>query len=221
MRILGGYSREKASSKSSNVTGSVSVRQTRAEKSAEPDFAARSSYRIGRTIAGDAKKTLEAKRRRANDQRKRKMRYTAVISAACLIALGALFVGIRITLKQKAERELAELEAQNIQVKEPTVPIIDENVGENISQRVKDFVYDLEGDLAIEGIAIDHVSLPLQKARELRVFIGGRAEYYKMSLDRGSAVQAEDLARMVKYLNDNDIHPEYVDLRVSGKAYYK
>ncbi len=214
MKILGGYNQERMQNK-----------RSRAEKSAESDFAAQSvrsnNYRIGRTMAGDAKKALEAKRRRANDQRKRKIKMTAVISATCLVALIALFSVIHITMKQKAERELAEAEAAKVFVKEPTVPVVDENVGNNISQRVKDFVYDLENDLAQYNIGIDHVSLPLQKARELRVFIIGRSEYYKMSLDRGSAVQAEDLMRMMKYLDEEEVEPEYVDLRVAGKAYYK
>ena len=214
MKILGGYNQEVSRDK----------KRSRAEQSAGPVFVPPKTYsntfRVGRTMAGDAKKTLEAKRRRAYDQRKRKVRYTAVISASFLIVLGILFTTIHITMKQKAERELAELEAKSV-VKEPTVPVIDENVGDNISQRVKDFVYDLENDLVPYGMGIDHVSLPAQKARELRVFIIGRSEYYKMSLDRGSAVQAEDLSRMAKYLDERGIVPEYVDLRVSGKAYYK
>jgi len=214
MKILGGYNQEAS-------VGRRASKQSRAGRSAGPDFATRSnSFRIGRTMAGDARKTLEAKRRRANDQRKRKVRFVAVISASFLVVLTLLFATIHITMKQKAERELAAIEAQQ-SVKVPTVPIIDENAGENISQRVKDFVFDLEGDLAVYNLGIDHVSLPLQKAREIRVFLIGRGEYFKMSLDRGSAVQAEDLQRMVKYLDERDLHPEYVDLRVSGKAYYK
>ena len=75
--------------------------------------------------------------------------------------------------------------------------------------------------MAAKNIAIDRVVLPAQKAREIRVFITERGEYYKMSLDRGSAVQAEDLARMRHYLEEKGISPSYVDLRVEGRAYYK
>lgn len=216
MKILGGYKQEKAKTHERRLSG--------VEKASGPvrsrSVSQSNNYRIGRTLAGDAKKTLEAKRARANDQRKRKIKLAFVISVASLTSLSVLFFAIHMTLKQKAERELALAEAQSF-VKEPTVAIVDENAGNNVSQRVKDFVYDLEGDLSAYGLAIDHVSLPLQKARELRIFIINRGEYYKMSLDRGSAVQAEDLSRMVKYLDNNGIAPEYVDLRVSGKAYYK
>ena len=42
-----------------------------------------------------------------------------------------------------------------------------------------------------------------------------------MTIDRGSAVQAEDMSHMVNYLVEHEINCEYVDLRVKGRAYYK
>ena len=68
---------------------------------------------------------------------------------------------------------------------------------------------------------IEHVVLPRQKAREIDIYMEGRVEYYKMSLDRSSAVQAEDMHRMTLYLDQKELHPGYVDLRVEGKAYFK
>lgn len=46
--------------------------------------------------------------------------------------------------------------------------------------------------------------------------------YFKISTERGAAVEAEDIDRMVRYLKENNITPsEYVDVRVERKAYYK
>ena len=42
-----------------------------------------------------------------------------------------------------------------------------------------------------------------------------------MSSERGSAVQVEDAGRMMRYLDGEGLKPDYVDLRVGGKAYYK
>ena len=106
-------------------------------------------------------------------------------------------------------------------VLEPTVPIIDENAGNNVSSRVSEFVARLENDADEYGFKVERVVLPLQKVRELDVYVEGRSEYYKLSLDRGSAVQAEDMSRMILYLNSKELKPGYVDLRVEGKAYYK
>ena len=68
---------------------------------------------------------------------------------------------------------------------------------------------------------VDHVVLPFQKAREIHVYFADRNEYYKMTMERGSTVQVEDAERMVRYLDKKSLTPEYVDLRVEGKAYYK
>jgi hypothetical protein len=42
-----------------------------------------------------------------------------------------------------------------------------------------------------------------------------------MNLDRGVAVQVEDAVRMKKYLDQNNLQAEYVDIRVEGRAFYK
>ena len=215
MKILGGY-KSGASDKDGkkHAAPEASSAQKRMLKSSR-------GFRVGQTMAGDARKTLEAKRKRARDQKKRTFRYASVISAFCLIGIVVVVFAINFTLKQKAEREARELEMAQMSTPEPTVPIIDENTGDNISARVKSFVVNLEEDLAAKNIAIERVVLPAQKAREIRVFITERGEYYKMSLDRDSAVQAEDLARMRHYLEEKGISPSYVDLRIEGRAYYK
>lgn len=215
MKFLGGYKSEASNRNNSYEDGPEASRaQKRMLRKSH-------GFYIGQTMAGDARKTLEAKRKRAKDQKKRQFKYVSVVSAFCLIGIVIVVFSINFTLKQKAEREARELELASMAEPEPTVKIVDENAGDNVSRRVKDFVINLETDLAYKQIWIDHVVLPAQKAREIRVFIDGRNEYYKMSLDRGSAVQAEDLARMKHYLEEKGIAPSYVDLRVEGRAYYK
>lgn len=215
MKFLGGYKGGASDRNGSNRVGpEASHAQKRMLRKSR-------GFYIGQTMAGDAKKTLEAKRKRERDQKKRKFKYASVVSAFCLIGIVILVFAINFTLKQKAEREARELEMAQMAEPEPKAKIIDENAGNNISTRVKEFVVNLESDLVSNGIFIDRVVLPAQKAREIRVFIEDRNEYYKMSLDRGSAVQAEDLVRMKRYLEEKGIQPGYVDLRVEGRAYYK
>ena len=215
MQILGGY-KGGASGKDNSMR--VGPEASRAQKRM---LRKSRGFRIGQTMAGDARKTLEIKRKRAKDRKKRQIKYVSVVSAFCLIGIVIVVFAINFTLEQKAEREAYELMLSQMSTPEPTVPVIDENAGNNVSARVKEFVVNLESDLAAKDISIDRVVLPAQKAREIRVFIKERGEYYKMSLDRGSAVQAEDLARMRKYLEEKGIEPGYVDLRVEGHAFYK
>ena len=46
-------------------------------------------------------------------------------------------------------------------------------------------------------------------------------EDFKMNIDREPAVSAEDAKRMVNYVTERNIKPEYIDVRVKGKGYYK
>ena len=175
-------------------------------------------YRVGKTIAGA---TNNARKRNLEHiaVRKKQQRKNAIIVLLILI----LIVGLSIFIGQYINEKIAEREAQIVASNptEPTVAIVDENVGDNISKRVKVFVARLEADAAEKNLKVDHVTLPFQKAREVLVFFVGRKEYYKMTIERGSTVQIEDAERMMRYLDSKALAPEYVDIRVEGKAYFK
>ena len=177
------------------------------------------NYRIGRTIAGDAfSDERKAKLERLKQRKKTKFKNVSVV-----VGVVVLIVLIGIVVGHYISELLAENKAKQTIVKEPepTVVISDDNSGTEISARVKEFVARLEKDAKIEGLEVDRVVLPLNKAREIHVYMKERNEYFKMTIDRGSAEQAEDMARMTRYLDKRKIKAEYVDLRVEGKAYYK
>jgi len=177
------------------------------------------SFVIGRTIAGEAFLDERKAKLERMDQRKKVKRKNigVVFGVLLLVGLTGLVIwhyAADIIAENNATKEVAA-------VPEPTVDISNENAGTGISARTKEFVARLEGDVHSEGYAVDHVILPLNKVREIHIFIKSREEYYKMTIDRSSAVQAEDMARMIRYLDRHKIKPSYVDLRVEGKAYYK
>ena len=175
-------------------------------------------FRVGRAMAGDAFRDRELKQERLQAAKRRQRKNIATVIGAVVLLGVVLIVAINFITSVIAEREAALAPAP---VREPTVAIVDENVGENVSDRVKQFVVRLEDDIKLEGLEIDRVVLPYQKVRQIDVYIKNRKEYYKLSVDRSSAVQAEDLGRMLRYLDDKKIDCSYVDLRVEGKAYYK
>ena len=175
-------------------------------------------FRVGRAMAGDAFRDRELKQERLQAAKRRQRKNIATVIGAVVLLGVVLIVAINFITSVIAEREAALAPAP---VREPTVAIVDENVGENVSDRVKQFVVRLEDDIKLEGLEIDRVVLPYQKVRQIDVYIKNRKEYYKLSVDRSSAVQAEDLGRMLRYLDDKKISCSYVDLRVEGKAYYK
>ena len=88
MKMLGGYKQEKTKTRERRVSDAERVSGPVRSRSVSYS----NNYRIGRTLAGDAKKTLEAKRARANDQRKRKIKTAVVVSVTCIAALFLRFV---------------------------------------------------------------------------------------------------------------------------------
>ena len=187
----------------------------RRKKQAQSD-----KFRVGYTIAGESrqKRQAELERTRAHKKKQRRNRIAVAIASLLLVALVAAITTVSIHVAQQREEERqAEIE----EALTPTVPIIDENASKSVSTRVTEFVAQLEQAAASYGLTVERVVLPFQKAREVHVYLMNHAEYYKMTIDRGSAVQAEDMSHMVNYLVEHEINCEYVDLRVKGRAYYK
>ncbi|MDR3298215.1 MAG: hypothetical protein LBT19_02530 [Candidatus Nomurabacteria bacterium] len=176
------------------------------------------NFKMGRTIAGDSRKNRELELARLAARKRRKIRKAITTSIITVVGIAlALWIIISIVslIQNNEEADLAN------ETLVPTVDIIDENSGNNISIRVKEFVAKIERDFSDLDLSVDKVILPLQKAREVDVYLIDRNEYFKMSLDRGSATQAEDADRMMRYLDENSVKASYVDLRIEGKAYYK
>ena len=175
-------------------------------------------FRVGKTIAGSANESRRRNLEHIANRKKRQVR-NVVITVFLLGAVAVIAILLVNYFRDIAAEREALLAEDNPM--EPTVTIVDENVGNNLSERAKLFVARLEKDAKDSGLEVDHVVLPYQKARELDIYFKNRGEYYKMTMERGSAVQMEDAGRMMRYLDEKDLHPSYVDLRVEGKAYYK
>ena len=181
---------------------------------------ANESFRIGRTIAGESRQKRQAELERADEHKRQNRKKRIIITLVVGFLLILSFLLLKIFMQVAADREAERLTTE-AQALTPTVDIVDENRSESVSSRVTEFVARLEQDAARYGLEVDHVVLPFQKAREVRVYLKNHDEYFKMTIDRSSAVQAEDMSRMVQYLYSRNIDCEYVDLRVEGRAYYK
>ncbi len=177
-------------------------------------------FRVGYTIAGESrqKRQDELERTKAHKRKSRKNKVAIAVAVLLLVLLIGVITTISIKIADRREAErLAEIE----EALTPDTPIFDENASQAISSRVTEFVAHLEDDVEDYNIELERVVLPFQKAREVHIYLKGHEEYYKMTIDRSSAVQAEDMSEMVRYLEERGLTPEYVDLRVKGKAYYK
>lgn len=174
------------------------------------------SVRVGRTIAQEWEKQESESERLAARKKGKVRRASTVAIAAAVLALIALFTVISVSnFLKEPEEEVVVTSGY-----EPTVEIVDEN-GAGVTKRMKSFIGQAEVDFKAEGYKISRVVVPAGKTREVDVFLEGREFYVKLNIDRGTAVGAEDARRMIEYLDGQGISPEYIDVRVEGKGYYK
>lgn len=110
----------------------------------------------------------------------------------------------------------------------PTVQVVDETgiqaVNNHIlaSNRFLSFIGLVIGHLESQGYTASKVVLPVETTHQLLVSIESVPFPVKVSTDRSAADQAEDAARALNYLGTKGIKvTEYLDVRVSGRAYYK
>ncbi len=174
------------------------------------------SVRVGRTIAGEWERQ-ESESERLNTRKKVKQK--KIFKIVSLIIILAAIAGIIVMEVSVWMSNRAKEEAEAVVLK-PTIDIIDE-AGTGITSKMRDFVAQIERDFADIGLSANRAVIPAGKMREVHMFLNGYDFYVKLNIDRGTAVSAEDAKRMAQYVVERDIHPEYIDVRVSGKGYYK
>ena len=109
----------------------------------------------------------------------------------------------------------------------PAVQVIDQSGVAATTNRVLtsgrflSFLGRVIGRMQAEGLTVTKVTLPAETTHQVQLTVDGVGYPIKFSVDRPAGEQAEDATRAVKYLNGKGIVPEYLDVRVSGKAYYK
>lgn len=161
----------------------------------------------------------ELKSERMEERRRlRRKHMTSAILASLMVAILGLLAymgarGVVIEAQKSPENAGAEYQLR--------AEVVDETGNEQISRRTLDYAGLLEQDLAELGVQMKRITLPANTSRELFVDVEGTTTYFKVSLDRGTGVTAEDISRSLKYLQDRGLTPGYADVRIEGKMYYQ
>jgi cell division septal protein FtsQ len=109
----------------------------------------------------------------------------------------------------------------------PSVQIIDESgvspeEGTTVaSSRLLGFLGRVVAQAGERGYTITQALLPAGMTRELDIQLKDIPTRIKLSTDRGAGEQIEDMSRALAFLKTKNMNPEYVDVRVSGRAAYK
>lgn len=76
---------------------------------------------------------------------------------------------------------------------------------------------------AVKGYkyTVTQAILPDNTTRQLEIRLKGQEPTIKLSIDRPVGEQIEDMSRALSYINTHNLKVENIDVRVSGKAFYK
>jgi len=108
----------------------------------------------------------------------------------------------------------------------PTVQIIDESgvspeQGSTVaSARFLSFVGRVVALSQEGGLVVTEAILPSGTTRQLEIRIKDVRPLVKLSIDRGAGEQVEDTIRSLRYLTSIGQNPEYIDVRIGGRAVY-
>ena len=71
------------------------------------------------------------------------------------------------------------------------------------------------------GYTVTQAALPVNTTRELELHLKEVGYYVKLSIDRSAGEQVEDMANAIRYFIANGQSPQYIDVRVGSKAFYR
>lgn len=184
----------------------------------------RSTVKIGRTISGRREQMEKAAdRAAAHEKIREKQLFRLIITAVGFILIIAAIVGIGLSLSGRESEPGSDQPSPSVTYK-PTIEIIDEDAvsGSTVSSRMKDYVGQSEVDFRALGLVPVKAVIPKGAIREINFYLENKLGFIKTTLNRGTAVSAEDAKRMLDYLEEKGITTfEYIDVRTEGKAYWK
>ncbi len=174
----------------------------------------------GRTVAGEREKAVsDSERKRVRKAAKnRKIRGVILVLLACGLIAYLAVVGVKSWLSEY-DNSIDGPQQDNYDLGD--IVVVNENGGD-VTNRIKKYVWQISGDLSDLGYNLEKVVLPVGMFREVDLYIKDFSGYIKTNSDRDTAVTAEDIDRMIKYFAEEEIEEiTYLDVRISGKAYYK
>jgi cell division septal protein FtsQ len=109
----------------------------------------------------------------------------------------------------------------------PSVQIVD-NSGIQVSagQAVASngflsFVGQIVGLSKAQGYIATQVVIPAATTRQIELHLKDISYPVKFVVDRPAGEQVEDMAQTIAWMKRHNLNPQYVDVRVSGKAFYR
>ncbi len=184
----------------------------------------KSTMKSGRTI-GERREKLETSNERlaARKQAKRQKHLRVFLVSVGFFILMAILAAAYFIFFEKGEEVFFQV--ANNETYAPTIEVVDEDAAATsgeITGRMSEYIGQVESELRALNYQPTKAVLPTGSIREVDFYLDGYNGYIKMITDRGAAVSVEDADRMLRYLANQGISDfSYIDVRISGKAYWK
>lgn len=90
-----------------------------------------------------------------------------------------------------------------------------------MSNRFMSYIGQVIGLAAAQGYTVTNIVIPEGMTRQINVYIKEVEYPFKFSSDRPAGEGVEDMVRVLQWMQSRGLQPEYVDVRVSGRAFYR
>ncbi len=184
----------------------------------------KSTLKTGRTLSAKRERLETSSERIATRQKlRRKERARAFTTIASFSAIAVVIICLGVFLRSSSSSEQTPDADQVTVIYKPTIEVVDENTGGSITGRMSHYIGQAEVDLREYGLIPTKAVIPAGAIREVDLYLDGHSGFIKMTLDRDTAVSAEDALRMINYLEAElgVTDYQYIDVRLPGQAYWK
>jgi len=109
----------------------------------------------------------------------------------------------------------------------PSVQIVDNSgiqvaAGQAVaSNSFLGFVGQIVGLAKTRGYTTTQVVIPSATTRQIELKLKDIAYPVKFSVDRPAGEQVEDMTNAIEWMKRHNLTPQYVDVRISGRAFYR
>jgi hypothetical protein len=111
----------------------------------------------------------------------------------------------------------------------PLLRITDENgalatatAGQSVmSNRFMGFIGQVIGSAKKQGYEVDSIIIPAGMTRQITVHLKDISYPFKFSSDRPAGEGVDDMVEAIKWLQARQLTPQYVDVRIAGKVFYR
>jgi len=90
-----------------------------------------------------------------------------------------------------------------------------------MSNRFMSYVGQVIGHSETQGLAVSTIEIPEGMTRQIEVRLEGVEYPFKFSSDREAGESVDDMVKVIKWMRDRNLTPEYADVRVGGRVFYK